>query len=48
MQLVYLIDVFVDNYNIVRDRLETDLVNAMKNRPLDCKETQREFQYILI
>ena len=37
---------FEDNYNIVRDRFETDSVNVMKNRPLVAKK-QRQFQYIL-
>ena len=34
MQLIYLIDIYEDNYNVVRDRFETDSVNVMKNRPL--------------
>ena len=34
------------NYNIVRDRFETDLVNVMKNRPLFAKK-QRKRQYTL-
>ena len=38
--------IFEDNYNIVRDRFETDSVNVMKNRPLVAKK-QRKFQYIL-
>ena len=38
MYLVYLIDIFEDNYNIVRDRFETDSVNMMKNRPLVTKK----------
>ena len=48
MQLIYLIDVFQDNYNIaiVRDRFKTDSVNVMKNRPLVVKK-QTKFQYIL-
>ena len=46
MQLIYLIDIFVDNYNIVRDRFEKDSVNVMKIRPLVAKK-QRKFQYIL-
>ena len=46
MQLIYPIDIFGDNDNIVRDRFETDSVNVMKNRPLVAKN-QREFQYIL-
>ena len=45
MKLIYLIDIFEDNYNIVRDRFETDSVNLMKNRMLAKK--QRKFQYIL-
>ena len=46
MQLIYLIDIFQDDYNIVRDYFETDSVNVMKNRSLVAKK-QREFQYIL-
>ena len=47
MQLIYqLIEVFEDNYNIVRDCFEADSVNVMKNGPLVAKK-QREFQYIL-
>ena len=30
MQLIYLADIFEDNYNIVRDRFETESVNVMK------------------
>ena len=30
MQLIYLIEIFEDNYNIVRDCVETDSVNVMK------------------
>ena len=46
MQLIYPVDIFEDNYNIVRDRFETDSVNVMKNRPLVAKK-QRKSQYIL-
>ena len=46
MQIIYLIDIFEDNYNIVHDRFETDSVNVMKNRPLVAKK-KRKFQYIL-
>ena len=46
MQLIYLIDIFQDNYNIVRDRFETDSVRVMKNRSLVAKK-QRKFQYTL-
>ena len=46
MQLIYLADIFEDNYNIVRDRFETDSVNVMKKRSLVAKK-QRKFQYIL-
>ena len=46
MQFIYLTDIFEDNYNIVRDRFETDSVNVMKNRPLVAKK-QRKFQYTL-
>ena len=46
MQLIYLNDIFQDNYNIVCDHFETDSVNVMENRSLVAKK-QREFQYIL-
>ena len=46
MELIYLIDIFEDNYNNLRDRFETDSINMMKNRPLVAKK-QRKFQYIL-
>ena len=46
MQLIYLIDIFQDDYNILRDRFETDSVNVMKNGLLVAKK-QRKFQYIL-
>ena len=46
MQLIYLLDIFEDNYNIVCDRFETDSLNVMKNRSLVAKE-QRKFQCIL-
>ena len=45
MQLIYLIDIFEDNYNIVHDRFETDSVNVTKNRPLVANK-QRKFKYI--
>ena len=47
MQLIYLADIFEDNYNIVRDRFETDSVNVMKKMSLVSKK-QRKFQYILV
>ena len=46
MKLIYLIDIFEDNYNIVQDRFETDSVNLMKNWLLVAKK-QRKYQYIL-
>ena len=46
MQLIYPIDIFEDNYNIVRDRFETDSLNVMKNRSLVAKK-QRKSQYTL-
>ena len=46
MQLIYPIDIFEDNYNIVRVRFEKDSVNVMKNRPLVAKK-QRKSQCIL-
>ena len=42
MQLVF--DVFEDNYNIVRDRFETDSVNVLKNRPLVAKKHKGNFK----
>ena len=46
MQLIYLIDIFQDRYNIVRDHFEIDSVNVMKNKTLVAKK-QWKFQYIL-
>ena len=46
MQLIYPIDIFEDNYDIVCDRFETDSVNVMKTGPLVAKK-QRKSQYIL-
>ena len=45
MQLIYLADIFEDNYNIVRDRFETESANVMKYMSLVAKK-QRKFQYI--
>ena len=45
MQLIYLADTFEDNYNILRDRFETESVNVMKYMSLVAKK-QRKFQYI--
>ena len=42
MQLIYLIDIFQDDYNILRDRFETDSVNVLKNGLLVAKK-QRKF-----
>ena len=38
MQLLYLIDIFEDIYNIVRVPFETDSVNVMKNMSLVAKK----------
>ena len=38
MQLIYLADTFEDNYNILRDRFETESVNAMKYMSLVAKK----------
>ena len=46
MQLIYFAAIFQDDYNIVCDRLKTDSLNVVKNRPLVAKK-QRKFQYIL-
>ena len=45
MQLIYLADTFEDNYNILRDRFETESVNVMKYMSLVVKK-KRKFQYI--
>ena len=45
MQLIYLADTFEDNYNILRDRFETESVNVMKYMSFVAKK-QRKFQYI--
>ena len=45
MQLIYLANIFEDNYNIVRDRFETGSVNVIKYMSLVAKK-QRKFQYI--
>ena len=45
MQLIYLADIFEDNYNILRDCLETKSANVMKYMSLVAKK-QRKFQYI--
>ena len=47
MQLIYLIDIFEDNHNIVRDLFEIDSVSVMRNRPLVAKK-QRKFQYVVL
>ena len=44
-QLIYLADIFEDNYNIVRDLFETESANVMKYMLLVAKK-QRKFQYI--
>ena len=46
MQLVCLIDFFKDDYNIVRDRFETDPVNEMKNRLLVANKHKEIKMYI--
>ena len=45
MKLIYLADLFEDNYIIVRDCFETESVNVMKYMSLVVKK-QRKFQYI--
>ena len=45
MQLIYLTNIFEDNYDIVRDLFETESVNVMKYMSLVAKK-QRKFQYI--
>ena len=41
MQLIYPIDIFEGNYNIVRDRFETNSVHVMKSRPLVAKKQRK-------
>ena len=45
MQLIYLVDTFEANYNILRDRFETESVNVMKYMSLVAKKL-RKFQHI--
>ena len=45
MQLIYLADTFEDDYNILRDRFETESVKVMKYMLLVAKK-QRKFQDI--
>ena len=40
MQLIYPINILEDNYNIVSDRFETDLVNVMKKGRLLQRNTE--------
>ena len=47
MQLICLADAFEDNYNILRDRFETESVNVMKYMSLIAKKLSTwKFQYI--
>ena len=46
MQLVYLTGIFEDHQNIVRDLLETDSVNMIKNRPLVAKKHKKISVYV--
>ena len=41
MQLIYLTEIFDDNYNTARDYFETDSVNVMKNRRLAAKKQKK-------
>ena len=43
MQLIYLADIFKDNYNILRDCFETQSVNVMKYMLLVAKKHKRHF-----
>ena len=43
MQLVYIIDIFEDNYKTVRYRFETDSVHVMKSRPHVAKKYKENF-----
>ena len=45
MELIYLADIFEDNYNIVCHRFETESVNVMKYMSLVAKK-KRKFQHI--
>ena len=46
MQLIYIINISEDNYNILRGGFETDSINIIKDRPLVAKK-YRKFKYIL-
>ena len=48
MQLVYLIEIFEDNYKTVRDRFETDSVNLIKNRLIVAKKRKGSFNILTI
>ena len=41
MQLIYLTDIFEDNYIMVGDRFVTDSVNVIKNRLLVAKKLRK-------
>ena len=43
MHLVYLTEIFKDNYNTVDDRFETDSVNVMRNKLLVAKKHKGNF-----
>ena len=45
MQLIYVINISEDNYNIVRGGFETGSVNVIINRSLVAKK-RRKFKYI--
>ena len=45
MQLIYLDDTFEDNYNILRDRFETESVNVMKYMSLVAKKQRKTSIY---
>ena len=47
MELFYLVGIFEDSYNIVRDRFKTDSIKFDEKQAACCKETQSKFKYIL-
>ena len=46
MKLFYLADIFEDNYNIVRERFQTESVVKVKEYMSLVAKKQRKFQYI--
>ena len=48
MLLIYFIDIFEDNHNIVCDFFKTDLVNVMKNMLLAAQGNLNVYQFVSV